>query len=135
MERPAHRPRIGRFYPVIDAAHVEDVARFWAAVLDGEVTQADAEHHDWRDVTVDGAVVLGIQRAADHVPPTWPDASVPQQMHLDLYVERDRVEATGRHLQELGARALDTSRSPETIGHGFRVYADPADHPFCICWD
>ncbi|MEV5818833.1 VOC family protein [Micromonospora haikouensis] len=29
----------------------------------------------------------------------------------------------------LGARRLDGE------GEGFRVYADPAGHPFCLCWD
>ncbi len=30
---------------------------------------------------------------------------------------------------ELGARPLDT----EDRTRGFRVYADPAGHPFCLC--
>jgi predicted enzyme related to lactoylglutathione lyase len=64
------------------------------------------------------------------VPPQWPDGA-PQQIHLDLFV--DDITTAHEEAVALGARLLrpagDTS-SPS----GFQVYADPAGHPFCLCW-
>ncbi|HWD01148.1 MAG TPA: VOC family protein, partial [Amycolatopsis sp.] len=37
------------------------------------------------------------------------------------------LEAAHERVLDLGAKLLDDS--PET----FRVYADPAGHPFCLC--
>jgi Glyoxalase-like domain len=68
---------------------------------------------------------LAFQRAADWVPPRWPDPAHPQQMHLDIRVtDADRAE---QELLALGA--VRVPGAPET---GFRVFADPAGHPFCI---
>ena len=52
--------------------------------------------------------------------PTWPDPTVPQQVHLDVMVEE--VATSARQVLELGATKLD----------GENVYADPAGHPFCL---
>ena len=63
---------------------------------------------------------LAFQRAPGHRGPTWPDPSVPQQVHLDIMVE-DIAKAVPKVLA-LGARKL----------HGENVFADPAGHPFCL---
>ena len=64
-------------------------------------------------------------------PPSWPDGA-PQQLHLDLTVE-DMAAAHARAV-ELGARPLDPEADPAGgRQRGFRVYADPAGHPFCLC--
>lgn len=34
----------------------------------------------------------------------------------------------------LGARLLQKAADP-SAEHGFQVYADPAGHPFCLCWE
>jgi hypothetical protein len=34
----------------------------------------------------------------------------------------------------LGATRHDVQPG-EPSGDGFRVYLDPAGHPFCLCWD
>lgn len=62
---------------------------------------------------------VAFQLAPEHVPPTWPAANVPQQIHLDVMV--DDVDAAGEAALKLGARHLSGS-----------VYADPAGHPFCL---
>ncbi|WP_166391353.1 VOC family protein [Nocardioides ochotonae] len=62
---------------------------------------------------------LAFQRAPGHPRATWPDPSVPQQMHLDVMVED--VAAVGVRVPEVGARHLQGD-----------VYADPAGHPFCL---
>jgi catechol 2,3-dioxygenase-like lactoylglutathione lyase family enzyme len=67
---------------------------------------------------------LAFQKGEDHRPPQWPDPAHPQQMHLDLHVA-DLDEAEPGVLA-LGARRLDGG------GERFRVFADPAGHPFCL---
>ena len=120
-------------YPVLDTDDVETEAAFWAAVLGG-TAQPDflSAAGDWRTIVVDGQEVLGIQLAPDHIRPQWPDGPQRQQMHLDLYISD--LEAAHAELMELGAQLLQASEDP-TTGHGFQVYADPAGHPFCLCWD
>jgi predicted enzyme related to lactoylglutathione lyase len=64
-----------------------------------------------------------------HVPPTWPERDRPQQAHIDVLVDDlDRADA---QIVDLGARRL----ADEAVVHddeSFRVYADPAGHPFCL---
>lgn len=116
---------IKRRIVVFDAADLAAESEFWAGLLGGT---ADAED-DWHTVFVDGKAQLGFQLAPNHVPPEWPGGT-PQQIHLDLYV--DDVEAAHEEARALGAKLLQ----PADIGsaHGFQVYADPAGHPFCLCW-
>jgi len=111
---------------VFDAADLAAESAFWAGVLDGTV---DAED-DWHMVCVDGEPKLGVQLAPDHVRPQWPDGA-PQQMHLDLYV--DDVRAADDKVTSLGAKLLQPADDLDSAS-GFQVYADPAGHPFCLCW-
>jgi len=117
---------ITRCITVFDAADLETESAFWASLLGGTVERED----DWHTLLVDGSSQMGFQLAPDHVRPEWPDGT-PQQIHLDLYV----TDIAGAHAEALalGARLLqaaDDLSSPE----GFQVYADPAGHPFCLCW-
>jgi hypothetical protein len=119
--------RIRRQIVVFDAADIDAESRFWAGVLNGTVN-ADTDG-DWNDVVVEGKTVVAAQLAPNHVPPDWPDGA-PQQIHLDLHVDDPR--AAHDEVLALGARMLQSADfdAPE----GFRVYADPAGHPFCLCW-
>ncbi len=113
---------------VFDAADLAGESRFWAGVLGGTV---DAED-DWHLVLVDGEPRVGVQLAPNHVQPDWPDGT-PQQIHLDLWV--DDFAAAHEQVMSLGARLLQPAgeRPPERPDN-FQVYADPAGHPFCLCW-
>ncbi len=111
---------------VFDAADLAAESTFWAALLSGTVEADD----DWHTVYVDGEPRLGFQLAPDHVPPEWPHGS-PQQIHLDLYV--DDLQAAHDHTVAAGARLLQAA-ADSTSSSGFQVYADPAGHPFCLCW-
>lgn len=124
---------ITRKYFVLDAPDLAAESSFWAAVLGGtvEVGSVGAED-DWHTVVVDGQEALGIQLAPDHVRPEWPQGPQRQQIHLDLYI-RDLRDAH-REVTDLGAELLQATEDP-TAAHGFQVYADPAGHPFCLCWD
>ncbi|TRY19585.1 VOC family protein [Tessaracoccus rhinocerotis] len=110
---------------VFDAADIAAESSFWAEVLGGAVKGDD----DWHSV-LDGQTRVGVQHAPDHVPPEWPDGEQ-QQIHLDLYVED--IRSSHDEVLELGARELKAAYAFDAP-EGFRVYADPAGHPFCLCW-
>lgn len=112
---------------VFDAADLTAESEFWAGVLGGTV---DAEH-DWHMVFVDGAPAVGVQLAPDHVPPDWPDGTPQQQIHLDLWV--DDISTAHQEVMTLGAKVLKPAEEIEAPDN-FQVYADPAGHPFCLCW-
>ncbi len=118
--------KIKRQIIVFDAPDLAAESTFWAELLGGTVEADD----DWHSVLVDGEWRLGIQLAPNHVPPDWPDGT-PQQIHLDLYV--DDFDAAHEKAMSLGARLLKKADDPEAH-EGFQVYADPAGHPFCLCW-
>lgn len=118
--------RITRTIIVLDAADIDAVSSFWARLLGGTVDTDD----DWHRVVVDGDYRLAVQLAPDHVPPDWPDGS-PQQIHLDLWI--DDLQAAHEEAVALGARLLKPADDLDAE-EGFQVYADPAGHPFCLCW-
>ncbi|WP_406346010.1 VOC family protein [Streptomyces sp. NBC_00648] len=69
---------------------------------------------------------IGFQRVDDYQAPGWPDQTVPQQMHIDFEVD-DLDEAEAR-LLELGAGKPEHQPG----GERWRVFTDPAGHPFCL---
>jgi predicted enzyme related to lactoylglutathione lyase len=112
---------------VFDAADLDSESSFWAGVLDGTVDTED----DWHMVRVDGAPRVGIQRAPNHIPPDWPDGTPEQQIHLDLWV--DDFPSAHERVLSLGAKVLKPAEDGDADDN-FQVYADPAGHPFCLCW-
>jgi catechol 2,3-dioxygenase-like lactoylglutathione lyase family enzyme len=118
------RGMIGRLEKtVIDCPDPRALADFYAAVLGLPIVQEDT---DWVAIgTARSARVLAFQRADPYVPPRWPDPGHPQQAHLDIRVD-DGDEAEGA-VVALGAR-----RRPGEREDGFRVFEDPAGHPFCL---
>jgi Glyoxalase-like domain len=119
--------RIDRQIVVFDAADLAAESSFWAGVLEGTVVAED----DWHSVLVEGKGRVAVQLAPNHVPPDWPDGTPPQQIHLDLWVE-DFPSAHDR-VMSLGAKVLKPADADSD--DNFQVYADPAGHPFCLCWD
>lgn len=111
---------------VFDAADLTAESSFWAGLLGGTV---DAEE-DWHMVIVDGVAKVGVQLAPDHAPPGWPQGD-PQQIHLDLWV--DDIDAAHEEVTALGAKLLQEA-ADNNEPDNFQVYADPAGHPFCLCW-
>jgi len=112
---------------VFDAADLATESAFWAGVLGGSVVADD----DWHSVyDAELSPRIGVQLAPNHIPPEWPDGT-PQQIHLDLHV--DDLETAHEQVIALGARLLQPAEDP-AAADGFQVYADPAGHPFCLCW-
>lgn len=108
---------------VLDCRDPHTVARFYGGVTGTEIERAD---DDWVQLRAVGGVALAFQLAPDHVPPRWPAAEHPQQVHLDLDVtDLDAAEA---QVLALGARRHEVQPG----GQSFRVYLDPAGHPFCL---
>jgi predicted enzyme related to lactoylglutathione lyase len=112
-------------YPafVIDCPDPAALAAFYGALLDWQV-KVDS---DWAEIRTDGQCI-SFQPVPDYAPPKWPDQEVPQQMHLDVIVDDlDVAEAA-----VLGLGATKHEHQPGTT---FRVFLDPAGHPFCLCVD
>lgn len=102
-----------------------DLARFWAAMLDGEVS---VETPDFCAVKT-ALLYLGAVRVHDYQPPTWPSAERSQQIHLDLAVDDpDHLDDAEAQAIRLGAVKETEQPAPER----FRVLRDPAGHPFCL---
>jgi len=77
------------------------------------------------ELRAEHGVALAFQLAPDHRPPQWPSAEHPQQIHLDFAVpDLDEGEAA---IIALGARKAEVQP-----GETFRVFLDPAGHPFCL---
>jgi predicted enzyme related to lactoylglutathione lyase len=110
---------------VFDAADLSAESQFWAGLLGGRVVEDGA----WHSVVVGGAWVIGVQHAPDHVEPQWSDGV---RVHLDLFVSD--LEQAHAEAMQLGARLLKAAEDP-LAPEGFQVYADPAGHPFCLCWE
>jgi catechol 2,3-dioxygenase-like lactoylglutathione lyase family enzyme len=112
---------IGRLHSVVlDSRDPHELAEFYRALLGAEF---EAREDDWVVITDDDGRRIAFQRSPEHQPPKFPDPAGSQQLHLDVLV--DDIDAAERQVLELGA---------ERIGEGddFRVFADPAGHPFCL---
>lgn len=108
---------------VIDCPDPAVLAEFYGAIL-GWTPSVDADG-GWADIR-SGDGRIDFQRVEAHNPPQWPGQEVPQQMHLDVDVD-DLDEAEGAVL------ALGAVKHDHQPGTTYRVFLDPAGHPFCLC--
>ncbi|MCP3424786.1 VOC family protein [Rothia sp. AR01] len=113
----------------LDCPDAVALAEFYATLLGWEVVAED-EEPDWVEVRPpgDAAYHLACQQVEGYRAPEWPDGAIPQQAHLDFYVEsipdaEPRVFAAGGTRHEV---------QPSEDG-SFVVYLDPVGHPFCLC--
>ena len=107
---------------VIDCPDPAALARFYGALLDWKVETSA----DWAEIRADYGDSIGFQQVQDYTAPRWPGQEVPQQMHLDVTV--DDLDAAESAVLELGA-----TKHEHQPGTTFRVFLDPAGHPFCLC--
>jgi catechol 2,3-dioxygenase-like lactoylglutathione lyase family enzyme len=115
---------IGRYeHAVIDCPDPRALAGFYMRLLG---MQIERESDGWVVIRDDAdRHRLAFQRVVDLREPRWPDPERPQQFHLDVMVD-DIEEA------EAAALAIGATRLPHEAAD-YRVYADPAGHPFCLC--
>jgi catechol 2,3-dioxygenase-like lactoylglutathione lyase family enzyme len=117
---------------VLDCSDAPGLARFYRALLGGTVNRPDPRwslDDGWATLHTGAGQVLAFQRVDDHRPPLWPDPGRPQQLHLDIGVrDLDRAHA---QVVDLGAELIDDGGGKRS----WRIYADPAGHPFCLVRD
>jgi len=126
---------------VIDSTDARRSAEFWRQLL-GLVYRAgheppppgedDRAGREWLNLRrPDGSPLLAIEQVDELSPTTWPDATVPQQLHLDLTVHSvDELDACHDRVLALGGALREDRRDdPE---EPLRVYTDPDGHTFCI---
>lgn len=107
---------------VLDCADAEALATFYGTMLDWKIDTSQ----DWAEIRADYGQCICFQPVENYRPPRWPGQDVPQQMHLDVVVEDlDEGEAA---VLKLGA-----TKHEHQPGETFRVFLDPAGHPFCLC--
>lgn len=112
---------------VIDCPDSRTLAAFYGALLGWDV-KVD-EEDDWAEIRPsDRSDCISFQQVADYQPPSWPGQGRPQQMHLDVIVD-DLDEG------EAAVVGLGATKADEQPGTTFRVFLDPAGHPFCLCVD
>jgi catechol 2,3-dioxygenase-like lactoylglutathione lyase family enzyme len=119
-QRDGVGPVMGLFGVTIDAPDASALAGFYADLLGMEVSYSGPEG---ALITCNGRSVM-FQQVSDYNPPNWPDPARPQQAHLDIAV--DDLETGETRALELGAVRFAAG------GERFRVFADPAGHPFCL---
>lgn len=107
----------------LDCTDPRGVAEFYSKVTGWAVERDDGE---WVKLRSEGGATLAFQLAPDHVPPIWPSADHPQQAHLDFDV--DDLDAGEAAVIAIGARKAEVQPEPDA----FRVFLDPAGHPFCL---
>ena len=112
---------------VLDCPDPVSLAAFYAELVGGTV---DAEDKTWVDLNREDGQRLSFQLAPEHRAPVWPDPGRPQQFHLDIAVPRAEFDAAERQVLGLGAALLEGDQDG---ARDWRVYADPAGHPFCLC--
>jgi catechol 2,3-dioxygenase-like lactoylglutathione lyase family enzyme len=108
---------------VIDCPEPYRLAAFYGELL-GMKTMGDDP--DWAELVGGDSArpILAFQRVENYSPPQWPGQLVPQQMHVDVKV--DDLDVGEVAVLALGATTTGSG------GETFRVYLDPAGHPFCL---
>ena len=109
----------------IDCRDPQGLAAFYSAITGWPI---EYDSGRWVMLKSDAGATIAFQRAPNHEPPVWPGDEHPQQLHLDFDVpDLDRGED---QVLAIGARKAEFQP-----GESFRVYLDPAGHPFCLVHD
>lgn len=109
---------------VFDCPDPRALATFYGALLEWQVEISE----EWADVRADYGQCLSFQQVERYVAPDWPSQRAPQQAHLDVIVD-------DLNLAEAAVVQLGATRAEHQPGTTFRVFLDPAGHPFCLCVD
>ncbi len=110
---------------VLECDDAELLARFWQKVLDLPEPEGDSE---WLTLRWEPVGRFSFHRVAGYRPPSWPGEGGEQHVHFDLLV--DDLSDAGVSVEMAGARPLTEVMNPGP--KAWRIYADPAGHPFCL---
>ena len=108
-----------------DCPDAQALAEFYQRIAGGDIIDADG---DWVELRTEGGGLIAFQEVSEYVAPGWPDGS-PQQAHLDFAVAD--LDAGEMQVLAVGARKADIQPS----ANEWRVFLDPAGHPFCLVTD
>ncbi|MFV0433422.1 MAG: VOC family protein [Leucobacter sp.] len=114
----------------LDCTNARELAEFYARLLGWQVRTYDSP--EWVSVIPPegehAAFEIACQQIEQYRRPTWPEGPVPQQAHLDFWVD-SIAEATPLAL------AAGAEVHPEQPGEGYswKVFLDPVGHLFCLC--
>jgi hypothetical protein len=106
------------------AALGPELFTFYQAIGGGEIKESTASD-EWVRLQIGTGADIGFQRDLSYEPPDWPDGP-PQQAHLDFDVTD--LEEAEQAVIALGAIKTASQPSPSA----WRVFLDPAGHPFCL---
>ncbi len=116
---------------VLDSDNSEKLGEFYCKLLKRTMSVEVLDGEKWVIVRDDSGkyVPLVFQEDADYVHPVWPAKNGFQQqmLHLDIYTGFDTFEDDVRHALSCGA-----TLSEEQFSDNWKVFLDPAGHPFCI---
>ncbi|MFF7770525.1 VOC family protein [Streptomyces massasporeus] len=116
---------IGRLFSlVIDCPDPSELAGFYEVLLSLPRVVDTTDYVVLQNTT--GTESVTFQRVDDFRAPWWRDPDRPAQMHVDVMV--DDLDLAEPKVLALGATLLEGSDKPI----GYRVYADPVGHPFCL---
>lgn len=108
----------------LDCPDASALAAFYAEITGGIIRDGGTSD-DWVQLDTGTGTDIAFQEVSDYVPPDWPNGT-PQQAHLDFEVED--LDAGEAAVLSIGAKKTALQPSPEA----WRVFLDPAGHPFCL---
>ncbi|MCQ4150902.1 MULTISPECIES: VOC family protein [Rhodococcus] len=111
------------FAVTVDCPQPRELAEFYQKFLGGQLRSGNP---DFVVLTSEQDVRIDFQRVDNHVPDRWPNPDAPRRLHLDFSV--DNLPEAEQQLCDLGAELA----SHQPGGQRFRVFFDPAGHPFCV---
>ena len=110
---------------ILECDDAEQLARFWQEVLDLPEPEGDA---DWQTLRWEPVGRLSFHRVPGYRPPAWPGEYGEQHAHFDLLV--DDLHDASLVVEKAGACPMTDVLDPGP--KAWRIYADPAGHPFCL---
>lgn len=115
----------------IDCPDPRELSNFYAALLGWESSVAWPDD-EWVTVKPEDGEMRGFhiafQKVPNYRPPVWPDGEIPQQAHLDFWV--DSIAEAEPIALSLGAKRHEVQPGEND---GWIIYTDPVGHLFCLC--
>ena len=116
----------------LDCPDPVELANFYSQITGFEVVVAHRSKDgqpQWVELVDVDQTRIAFQKIDNYLKPTWPVGPVPQQAHLDFDVSD--LDVAEQLILRIGAvkSSIQPSSDPDD---NFRVYFDPAGHPFCL---
>ncbi len=106
----------------LDCANVHETAEFYSRLTG---TPIGFETPEFAAIQIPG-MWIAFHHVDGYESPSWPENDHPKQMHVDFAVA-DLDDA-----EEFVLRSGGTKAEHQPNPGGWRVFRDPAGHPFCV---